>query len=159
MKYFVYFIIVIVAGAVIAGFFVVGSPQEARLRGFDEKKIQDLQFIQGELINYWQNKEVLPVTLSQLNDDIRGVRIPQDPQAGSDYAYLVKGPLTFALCANFNKPSSYSNTSSSRTYPKAPYPVDQYIISQNWDHGDGDVCFERTIDKDLYQKQRIPALP
>ncbi|MBI4050599.1 MAG: hypothetical protein HY396_01340 [Candidatus Doudnabacteria bacterium] len=160
MKYFVYATIIIVAATVVAGFFIVGSPQEARLRGFDERKIQDLEFIQAEIVNYWQNKNVLPQNLAELNDDIRGIRIPKDPQTGADYGYKIQESLSFALCASFNRPSYQKDISgplSSRVY-KTSYPASEpYFISQNWDHDAGEVCFERTIDKDLYRKQNTPS--
>ena len=50
--------------------------------------------------------------------------------------------LFFELCATFNKPSQNNTT-------KMLYPIGAGI-SQNWDHAAGRVCFQRTIDKQLY---------
>ncbi len=149
MKYFIYIVIILVAIAVIAGFFVVGSPQEERLRRFDERRVQDLQQIQSQIINYWSNKSQLPQTLSQLKDDISGFNVPKDSQTGEDYQYEIKNSLTFALCANFSLPSLEIETRKSvPTYDYYGY------TSQNWQHKEGLVCFERKIDPQLYPPKR-----
>ncbi len=149
MRIFIYTVIGIVVAAVIAGFFIVGSPKEERLRRFDDRRIQDLQGIQSEIINYWINKGKLPENLGLLKDDIRGVVIPKDPETGSDYQYQVKGILSFSLCADFARQSLGAPVSA----PKPAYPAGGYPADQNWDHAAGLVCFERTIDKDFYRPQ------
>lgn len=151
MRYFVYMVIGIVAAAVVAGFFIVGSPQEERLRRFDERRVQDLQFLQSEIINYWINKGRLPENLSLLEDDIRGVRIPKDPETDTDYLYTVKGLESFSLCANFAK-TSLGQTAGK---PAPVYPIGRYYGRQNWEHKAGLICFERTIDKELYKQVQV----
>src|SRR3989338_8982898 len=89
MKFFIYFIITIVAVAVVAGFFIVGSPQEERLRRFDEQRVSDLQNLQYQILNYWQNKNKLPVVLSDLRDDISGFVPPVNPESGAEYGFRV----------------------------------------------------------------------
>lgn len=143
MKYFVYIIIGIVAVAIIAGFFIVGSPLDARLRAFDERKVQDLQNIQWQIVNFYQNKARLPQTLAELTDSISGFVAPKDPQTGMNYTYTTQGTLTFSLCATFNKASEGIHPIIYSTYPAGS-------ISENWEHGEGNVCFERTIDPDFY---------
>ncbi|MBI2635228.1 MAG: hypothetical protein HYW79_01650 [Parcubacteria group bacterium] len=155
MKYFIYTIIAIVAVAVVAGFFVVGFPKEERMRKFDDRKVSDLQLIQGQIIYYWQSKEKLPVKLEDIKDSISGFNPPNDPETGSSYGYEVKGELEFKLCANFNLPTLKSETS----YIKRPtYPVPDYYmpsVSSNWEHDSGYVCFERKVDKDLYKALKL----
>lgn len=139
-KYFAYVSTIIILAGVIGAFFIVGSPAAARLMEFDQQKVSNLQDIQSQIVNYWQGKEVLPNSLSDLNDPISGFTAPIDPQTKSSYEYIVKDAktLSFELCATFNKPS-----------PKnAFYPAGD--ISQNWEHPAGRFCFERTIDKQLY---------
>ncbi|OGY63758.1 MAG: hypothetical protein A3I24_02225 [Candidatus Harrisonbacteria bacterium RIFCSPLOWO2_02_FULL_41_13b] len=148
MKFFIYTIISIVGISVIAGFFIVGSPQEERLRRFDERRVGDLQSIQGELINYWLNKSKLPDALDLLRDDIRGIVMPVDPETGENYTYVVKGPEAFSLCAVFVRPSL-----GRAQYPEniSVEPMRPYLwAGDNWEHDAGPVCFERTIDKDIY---------
>jgi len=148
-KIFIYSIIVIVTVAIAAGFFIVGSPQSERLRRFDDQRVSDLQIIQGQIIYYWQNKENLPLTLNDLKDPISGFNPGKDPQTGADYVYNVKSELEFALCADFNLPSFQSSQPSVElpTYPPQYYPSGD----SNWTHAAGYVCFERTIDPELYR--------
>lgn len=138
-------IVAVIAGVIIGGFFLVGSPQNQRLVRFDQQRIQDLQIIQQEAINYWQQKEKLPASLDELNNDITGFRAPKDPETKGAYEYTAISGLTFELCADF-KTSSKDNqrmTESMRPYGD-PY-------QQNWDHGQGRTCFSRTIDPELYK--------
>mgnify|MGYP001589054392 CR=1 FL=1 len=138
---------VLVLIVIITAFFMVGSPSTARLVNFDQRKIEDLNAIQSEIVNYWQAKEKLPSTFSDLNNAISGFQVPVDPQSkdkGYSYEYNIKDAtvLKFELCATFNKPVQQNS-------PKNIYPIGAGI-NQNWDHGTGRVCFERTIDKQLY---------
>ena len=154
LKVFVYIVIAIVALAIVAGFFVVGSPKEERLRRFDDQRVSNLQYIQSEVLNYWINKRTLPADLSLVRDDLRGVMIPNDPETGSEYTYVVKGPLTFSLCATFNLPNEGA-PGIPKTAPRAP----EYYgggLGENWQHGAGSTCFDRTIDEDFYRP--IPSI-
>jgi hypothetical protein len=146
MKYFIYIIIGIVAAAVVAGFFVVGSPMKERARRFDERRVNDLQSLQSEIVNYWQGKTKLPEKLTDIEDPIRGVSVPKDPENGVDYVYKVNSDLSFSLCAVFSLPNQ-TPAVPVQTRPIAPTP---YYVGDNWNHGAGNVCFERNIDKDLY---------
>lgn len=151
MKYFVVLISLIIGLAVVTGFFIVGSPQEQRLLKFDERRIQDLQLIQSELINYWVNKEGLPSNLADLRDDLRGFSMPEDPQTNEEYGYKIRDDLNFALCANF------SNSSPEISTPKPAYP--EPIYQESWQHQAGYTCFERTIDPEIHGKQKRPYAP
>lgn len=149
MRIFVYLIILVVAAAIVAAFFVVGSPMEARLKKFDEQKISNLQTIQSEIISYWQSKQKIPSHLSELNDSLRGFSTPKDPQTGQEYEYSIKGPESFTLCAVFNRPVTQGN--GSVPAEKIPVPAGGgYYGSEYWTHGEGRTCFERTIDKDRF---------
>ncbi len=149
MKYFIYIIIAIVVAAVIFGFFVVGFPKEERLRRADDQRISSLQIVQGQIIYYWQNKEKLPAKLDDLKDPLSGFAAPKDPETGENYGYTAKGALNFELCANFNLPSRDKGA----PYVELPTYPPQYIPSgdANWEHAAGQVCFERTIDPELYK--------
>ncbi|MBI5079600.1 hypothetical protein HZB06_02990 [Candidatus Wolfebacteria bacterium] len=145
-KIFIYAIIGIVAATVIAGFFVVGSPNRARLMKFDEQRVANLQTIQGQIIYYWQNKNKLPQNLADLKDTVSGFAAPKDPRTGADYNYQVKGELEFSLCADFDL--SILGSASSVELPT--YPARYISENSNWNHAAGNVCFNRIIDKDLY---------
>jgi hypothetical protein len=136
-------IIVMVVGA----FFIVGSPMQARLVQFDNQRVSDLQNIQYQVVNYWQRKAVLPATLTDLNDSISGYSAPTDPQTNTPYEYSIQNStnLIFEICATFNTDSNTANVKGMAVPPL--YPGD---ASQNWSHGTGRVCFDRTIDQQLY---------
>jgi hypothetical protein len=79
-----------------------------------------------------------------LNNSISGFSAPIDPQTKANYEYNIKDAtnLSFELCATFNQPSP------KEIMPTPLYPAGS--IGQNWTHSAGRVCFERTIDKQLY---------
>lgn len=131
---------------VIAGFFIVGSPQQQRRIRFDEQRVSDLQSIQYQVIDYWQAKDALPVSLDDLSDEISGYRAPADPLSGVAYSYQATGELSFSLCATFE-------TDSEETAVTRGAVVDiRYPLKgdESWDHDAGAFCFTRTIDPDLY---------
>lgn len=156
MKYFPHAIIAIVMVIVAIGFFFVGSPKEERLRRFDERRVQDLQSLQWQIVNYWQRKERLPETLAALEDNISGFRVPRDPATGSEYSYHVQGPLTFSLCATFDRTSEGAVLGREKyavpvpTEPTAIAPPSPRQENWNWSYTSGETCFERTIDPELY---------
>jgi hypothetical protein len=127
---------------IILGFTITGSPKQERLLRFDSQKIMALQDIQYQIINYWQSKETLPQKLAALEDPISGFMLQKDPQTQNSYEYIVEGDNAFELCAEFNLAS---NLESNVTEPKF-----SGMSVSNWNHKAGRVCFERTIDKDLY---------
>src|SRR5690606_14140915 len=61
---------VLVIAAIVAGFFILGTPAELRAQKQDAIRIQDLQNLQWQIVNYWQQKETLPATLDELRDPI-----------------------------------------------------------------------------------------
>ena len=134
---------VLVLIAIVSGFFIMGTPGEVRLARFDTQKINDLQSLQWQVVNYWQQKESLPATLTELEDPLSGSSIPVDPQTNKPYVYKRNGPFSFSFCATFNLAS---NERSSETMPARAYgPLDE-----NWQHEAGEVCFDRTIDPERY---------
>jgi hypothetical protein len=127
---------------IVAGFFIMGSPSEQRAKRFDEQRVQSLQSLQYEVINYWQAKKVLPAKLSDLNNSVTGFSEPLDPQSQTSFEYEIKSDLVFSLCANF--------ASNGADIKNGSVPaVNGY--QENWQHSAGRVCFERTIDPDFYK--------
>ncbi len=151
-KYFAWGTSILVLAVILGAFFVVGSPTSARLMQFDQQKVNDLSGIQYQIVNYWQRKEVLPNSLSDLKDTISGYKTPVDPQTKASYEYNIKNSasLSFELCATFNK-NSVDYNAIAQKYGGVSTPLTpEGGISQNWYHPAGRVCFERTIDKQLY---------
>ena len=136
---------------VAAGFFIIGSPTDIRMMRLDAQKESDLMNIQWQIVNYWQQKELLPENLSELADPLSGIVIPVDPQTGERYSYAQTGARSFRLCATFNRESA-STALVTRMEPAMPVPVGGSYDKQNehWQHPSGEACFDRTIDPERY---------
>ena len=115
-----------------------------------KKKINDLQNIQWQVVNFWQSKKRLPNNLVELADPISSFIVPVDQQTGEEYGYSVISGLTFELCADFNKESTGASAINGRIAKPVPVNGGFGFEDTNWQHEEGEVCFERTIDPDLY---------
>jgi hypothetical protein len=153
---------VLVLAMIIWSFSVIGSPANQRKLRMDQRRLEDLQSIQWQVISYWQQKEKLPETLAEMNNPLASYMVPQDPefQKGKVYEYSKTGAMSFELCATFDLPQPKGwvpGTSGGGVYPMAtrdvavsaiaPYPGG---TTDSWDHKEGRACFTRTIDRDLY---------
>lgn len=139
---------------IVAGFFIVGTPAQARLARFDQQKVSDLQNVRSQIESYWQVKRTLPATLVDLSTVPYG-SVPVDVQTGDAYGYEATGALSFKLCADFNAASRGNQNAyavgSTYSEPMRPTPAGGKGMKQdNWQHGAGQVCFERTIDPAFY---------
>ncbi len=164
MEFYAWLIIIVVATVIGAGFWIAGSPQNQRIVRFDERRLSDLQLVQGEIINYWQRKSKLPSSLEDLVNDISGFMSPRDPESGEAYGYNVLGDLSFQLCAQFGAPdmnSPYPAGKMPVAVPAAPYGgsyVPARETNSNWRHSAGKVCFDRVIDPDFYPPTNQKAI-
>ena len=127
--------------SIVLGFVVVGSPSTQRAIRFDTMRTQHLGDIQWQILNYWQTKEALPATLEDLFDSFNGYVVPTDPETKAPYEYQILGPLTFELCATFNRSNEDAIDEASSV---APYMVEG--LDPRFEHSAGRTCFERTID-------------
>ena len=162
------FAIILVVGAIVYSFSIMGSPAKQRALRFDERRVTDLQNIQYQIINYWQQKEKLPAELKDIASPLSGYSLPVDPEIeeGKVYEYKPTGKLSFELCATFLLPMPkgwqeynygggirpmmpVSEVGTDVAISSYPYPFPSGT-NDSWDHQTGRTCFERTIDKDLY---------
>ena len=154
---------ILVLGAIGYSFSIMGSPATQRALRLDDRRVNDLQNLQYQVINYWQQKEELPKDLTALSNPLSGYSVPVEPEfeKGKKYEYAVKGKMTFELCATFSLPipKGWREYSSGGVMPMIAYEKDASNISypypggginESWDHQEGRTCFERTIDKDMY---------
>lgn len=150
-------------------FSVMGSPFEQRKLRLDDRRIQDLQRIQWQVVNFYQQKEKLPESLEALKDPISGYALPVDPefQKGINYEYAVLDAkaLKFKLCATFalpipegwNELNSYDGVRPLPGYAEGKdiasyaYITPPSGVNESWKHEAGYTCFERTIDKEIYK--------
>lgn len=153
MKFFVRVVAGLGIITILAGFFVIGSPFELREKRFDQERVRDLQMLQQQILTHWETTGDLPQDLSSLEDEIRGISIPEDPETGEPYQYNVTGETSFELCATFNRASE--TEAESRYHPVSPRsPLEPTPSNTFWEHKSGDVCFERTIDPERHPPQR-----
>lgn len=153
----------VVLATLVGGFFLAGSPAQQRARRFDERRVNDLQNIQSQLLNYWIQKEQLPENLGELaKDQLSGFILPKDPEMNTDYPYKKLTVFSFQLCANFKTDRPNAEIESGRVErlsPKSewnfvPKSNEQYRHGEVWNHGPGETCFERTIDPEIYKKPK-----
>src|SRR3989344_1016224 len=132
-----------VLAAVVWGFFVMGSPFTVRNRRMDERGVSDLQSIQWQVVNYWQQKERFPKSLAEIEDPLSGYKTPTDPVTKAPYEFTLGEGYAFSLCATFELPNNGRNQNI------AKYPIAD-MSAENWEHTAGRVCFERTLDPERY---------
>lgn len=159
-KMLVWSAIVAVAVIAVAGFFVAGSPFKQRLVRFDAQKVSDLEILQGQIVNYWMQKNRLPNVLDDLRDSISGFVPPKDPQSGAAYRYNATGKLSFELCAEFNLSSAASRIGASapiKAMSPVPFGYGGRGTNEAWDHSAGSQCFSRSIDPQLYRPKPLSA--
>ena len=136
--------VLLVALIFVGAFFIVGSPFKERMVRLDSQRINDLNNIQWQVINYWQTKETLPSALTDLKDSLSGFEAPLDPETKTAYEYRATGALSFELCATFGLPSQSQEAGYAVT---GPYNGE----FDSWNHAAGRICFERNMDPDRYQ--------
>lgn len=127
---------------VVSGFFIIGSPRDARTARIDDRRVSDLQSIQWQVVHFWQQKRALPAALEELNDPISSFMVPADPETGVPYGYERTSDSSFRLCAEFG---------GSRGAVRTVSEMD------SWQHDAGRTCFDRTIDPELYPVSPKPA--
>jgi hypothetical protein len=144
-RYINWAVATLVVVTIVAGFFIIGSPADQRALRIDQQRVSDLQSIQSQIVYYWQQKEALPGTLADLNDSLSYFVVPVDPETKQSYTYKRQSPLDFVLCADFTAVSPVAGYGSS-----VAVPAEYGIKGDKWEHGVGTVCFERSIDPELY---------
>lgn len=157
---------VLVLALVVWSFYTIGSPTSQRKLRLDQRRLDDLQSIQWQIISYWQQKEKLPTTLDDLNNPLASYAVPRDPafESGRVYEYKKTGDKTFELCATFDLPipKGWVPGQSGGAYPMRDIAVSSMPsmpggIGESWDHDAGQACFSRTIDPDLYPPYPKPV--
>ncbi len=157
-KIFVSASCILVLFSIIYGFIVMGGPGSQRDLRLDQRRVEDLQSIQWQIINFWQQKERLPESLEEFKNPISNFNLPVDPefQKGLFYEYNKLDTQKFELCATFKLPApkgfvenpKYGIMPSRDVAMTEPYFGGG--MNESWDHQVGRTCFEREIDPELY---------
>ena len=119
-----------VLAAVVAGFWLLGSPNKQRLLALDEERIADLSQIARVLVDYVGNQDASPQPLPEtLPDSIQQAPDLIDPQTGEPYEYRRLSDTVYELCANFAYDSQTPLAGNLRSSPL------------QWAHPAGRHCF------------------
>jgi hypothetical protein len=140
--------IVAVIASVGYGFMNIETPTIAREQKLDATEITDLQQIQWRVQDYYLANNKLPENLEALG----APAAPTAPEDRPAYRYSVTD-AGFELCATFN------NESVPNEYYGSTAVMEKSLIRNpdNWQHGAGEVCFERIINKDTASDTTSPA--
>jgi hypothetical protein len=98
-------VMLVVLGALGAGFYLIGPPAEQRARTFDARREMDLQRLRLAADLYWTRNKRLASSLDELATEAGTNIYARDPQTGAPYAYVVNGPDAYELCAEFARAS------------------------------------------------------
>jgi hypothetical protein len=125
---------VVMAAAVLGGFYALGSPAHQRDLRLDSRRVQNMSALSFAIRNEWTKNNVLPVDL-----DAIGVQSSHltDPVTGKPYGYRRLSDETYSLCADFAAASEDSETVTTPSY----YPLN----APGWKHPAGFYCYTFNI--------------
>jgi hypothetical protein len=123
------------------GFTNSDSPAKVREMKIDNQQISDLNDMQYRIEDHYRLNSALPKEVATV---YVGAPAPKAVEGRASYEYKVVDGDTYELCATFAHPSR-----SSALGPAAYSGVDTMLTNpyNNWDHGAGKTCFERTVVK------------
>ena len=128
-----------VVAAIAYGIFSIGTPGKQRAVQLDQRRVSDLQQISYAVDAYWQRNNALPKSFDDLkNQQNYYIQSINDPKTGEPYEYQTFGEKSYKLCAIFE-----SDSSQHAARFKAPISFSE----QQWNHGAGRVCFEKTTPR------------
>jgi hypothetical protein len=145
----------LIVASIVAGFFIIGTPWQARQYRLDDQRVQDLQSLQSQILSFYQTKQALPASLSQLEDPTLYYNVPVDPVSGQPYEYIKDAELGFQLCATFAAPTRSRIVGGRSVSMPADYGVKG--SGDNWEHAAGRTCFTRSIDPDFFPPFATPV--
>lgn len=127
--------LVLTVGSLIAAFFIVESPAQARARRHDLEVLNNFTQIDSTVTNYYIEKNKLPASLADLEGQVPYINAAalKDPNTGTMYEYKVVSDNEYQLCANFET----DNTSSGDTQ--------DYAYTDRWPHAAGNQCLKQKV--------------
>ena len=102
-------VLLVVASAVVWGFWVAGSPDTRRTQRLDERRLRDLRRIHAEIQRLVRDpddstvlRRALPPTLEAAAKSARRRKLVlHDPETGERYGYAVRSETVYELSATF----------------------------------------------------------
>ena len=94
--------VLVIAAALAAGFYVAGSPTEARERRLDQQRIEDLRDIARAIDAYHHDHPgAIPPNLDTVPSPSGNAVATRDPVTREPYEYQPSGDGRYQLCARF----------------------------------------------------------
>jgi hypothetical protein len=139
---------VVVLISIIAGFFLIDSPAVARAKAFDQQRMSDITFVQGQVQNHYRINGALPDSLQTLVDegDIIEDSV-RDPQTKQPYEYRKIDAEQFEVCATF---TTDNKTDDSYDNGQFYSPTGKPML-----HGVGRTCFTENATPDYERGMMI----
>jgi len=125
---------IIVTLTVVYGFVDGGSPQAARNKRNDDKRIQDIQSMKNWINSYYTKNTTLPATLQEAAASYSSSgnsKVPVDPETNNAYLYQIVTDKEYKICATFS-----TNTSDT---------TQKYMVE--YEHPSGSHCLTFQGDK------------
>ncbi len=125
------------------GFANSEAPTVVREMKIDAQQINDLSDMQWRIEDHYRVNKSLPTTTAAL---YIGIAAPKATEGRDSYTYKTIDTDTYELCATFLYSSNTADAGREimMTEPAMKNPYN------NWDHGAGKTCFERTIVKEQF---------
>ncbi len=149
LRLFAGVVILLIAGAVVGGLYLSGSPSTERGRQFDNQRLNSLQQIASAVDNYYYDNNQLPADLGMLmaakDQMVYLSGSLNDPQTQAPYEYNQLGGPRYELCAVFDLPSEPAVQSGGPMSAPVAMPAGPGTKSgtvRSWDHGAGRACFQ-----------------
>ena len=119
----------------IAAFLAMGTPQRARTRGLDARRVSDLVQVQGAIERKFDRTNSLPASLADLQEGNSegGLHVPDDPATRVAYFYEQLDSLHYRLGASFD---------TADTLDASGNP-----LARRWRHGAGLHFFDRSVER------------
>ncbi len=126
-------LIVVFLVLVVAPFFFIASPFEARRQKIDQSMVDKLSIISNNINDYYQDRKTLPGTLSAVveytdSSDYKGYSSVNEKDI-EKISYVTKGSASYQLCADFLTVSQ----------------KEVYSYNKEWQHGKGKKCFTKNV--------------
>lgn len=135
----------VVLASIVYSFTHIETPSTVREQKLDAEQVTDLQQLQWRIQDYSMTNGVLPENLDAIGDGA----LPQAPEDRPAYRYTVTEE-GFELCATFEQPST---SSENYMYQSSAMINEKMMVKNpdNWQHGEGEVCFKRVVNKEEAQ--------
>lgn len=141
----------VIFASIIWGFIVLGSPRTQQLLKYDEQKVNDLQVMRSEIMNFYSTKGFLPKDLQELSSsNYYNALGYNDKQTNKSYAYEKDTDLTYKICAEFNRETTPDKNKYNYTYVTS--------VSE-WSHPAGYYCFDQKVQVNNYAPTQKPLYP